>query len=344
MQNSTYIGALKMLIAQGQLTMQDVAEISRKRVLSALLPMAFRDGGAIHTPLSGTIPPRPLGSIDAVEAVQAAESYASQLNLEARALHPADSFLAAAPVTPSVTQTAAREQALVSQLAAQGLNLGEIAQRLPMRWDRLAQHVAALLTQGTLRRSRGDETTAVSPRLSAGDLAPDFRLPTLSGQSLRLSDLRGQRVWLVFNRQSTCALCNPHNAQIITMHEHMRQQGVQIVTVWGSSVEDLSQGIGTLRPPYPVLADPQDRTYNQYGLEMSLRGTLDARNLSTALQGIKMMGSKALKSDGELLRMPAEFLIGPDGIIEEAHYNSYGSDWLPMERVIEWAAAGTQAK
>ena len=32
------------------------------------------------------------------------------------------------------------------------------------------------------------------PRLSTGDLAPDFTLPTADGGSVTLSDLRGQHV------------------------------------------------------------------------------------------------------------------------------------------------------
>ena len=115
---------------------------------------------------------------------------------------------------------------------------------------------------------------------------------------------------------------------------------MQIVSVWGSTPQDLRTGVGKLHPPYPVLADPEDRIYDQYGLTKSLSGTLDVRNLPVMMQGFKMMGTAALKSDGELLRMPAEFLIDADGRIQEAHYNSYGTDWLPMERVLAWATSG----
>lgn len=132
-------------------------------------------------------------------------------------------------------------------------------------------------------------------------------------------------------------MCNPHHAQIIAMHERLRERGVQIVSVWGSPLGDLSSGIGKQRPPYPVLADPADETYDRYGLRMSLRGTLDPRNLPTMVKGFRMMGASALKDDGELYRMPAEFLISADGVIETAHDNSYGSDWLPMEHVLAWA-------
>lgn len=116
--------------------------------------------------------------------------------------------------------------------------------------------------------------------------------------------------------------------------------GVQTVSIWGLTVADLALGIGRQRPPYPVLADPDDHTYARYGLTHSLRGTLDPRNLGTIMQGFAMMGEAALKSDGELLRMPAEFLIGPDGMIERAHYTAFGADFLPLEDVIAWSQGG----
>ncbi len=336
LQGGSYVGALRMLIEMGQLTSDELIRITRDRVLAALLPIAWRDAATVLTPVSGQIPFRPLGSMDAHEAVKTTELHAAGLGRQARELSPSDCFLTT-DLTPVLPESAGQELVQVFHLASQGLNLGEIARRLPLRWDILTEHILRLVAQEALRSASSAEVPAVGPQLSVGQIAPDFRLTDISGETLRLLDLRGQPVWLLFNRQATCALCNPHHAQIIAMSEHLRARGVQIVSIWGSTVEDLHQGIGALRPPYPVLADPEDSTYDQYGLTMSLRGFLDVRNLPTMLQGVKMVGKAALKSDGELLRMPAEFLIGPDGSIQEAHYNSYGTDWLPMERVLAWA-------
>ena len=340
LQGTTYVGALRMLIEMGHLTPEELVQISRSRILAALLPIAWRDAATSLTPFGGQMPVRPLGGIDAREAVRTTELHAAVLGEQARELQPSDCFLASAAFQEATFVPAAQRpgQAQVYRLASQGLNLGEIARRLPMRWDILTEQVLALVAGGALRPAGSNEVPAVAPQLTAGQIAPDFRLTDISGETLRLSDLRGQPVWLLFNRQSTCAMCNPHHAQIITLSEHLRARGVQIVSVWGSSVTDLQQGIGALRPPYPVLADPKDTTYDQYGLTHSLRGFLDVRNLATTLQGLRMVGVAAsLKSDGELLRMPAEFLIGPDGEVQQAHYNSYGTDWLPLERVLAWA-------
>lgn len=45
-----------------------------------------------------------------------------------------------------------------------------------------------------------------------------------------------------------------------------------------------------------------------------------------------MMGASAPNSDGELLRMPAEFLIEAQGVIGRAHDAAFGED------VLAWAS------
>ncbi len=327
---------LATLVEGGHLEAKRLVELTRERVLSALLPLVWRTslveiGGVTVQSASA------LTSTNVAESVSAAELHAGALGKAEQNLRTADRFVASPLAT---AQSLATEQAkMVYHAALHGLSLGEMAKRHALRWDTLTRTVLELVHAGALRPETQAKAAArlVAGRLDAGHMAPDFCLPDFGGGDVRLSDLRGEKVWLIFNRQSTCALCNPHHTQIIAMNERMREKGVRIVSVWGSTVADLALGIGKLRPPYPVLADPQDETYDAYGLSHSLRGFFDLRNMPTAIEGLKMMGLSALKDDGELTRMPAEFLIGADGRIEVSHYNSYGVDWLPMERVLDWA-------
>ena len=49
------------------------------------------------------------------------------------------------------------------------------------------------------------------------------------------------------------------------------------------------------------------------------------------------MGGFGGGSDGELNRMPAEFLIDRDLRIQRAHYYRFGADHLSLDEVFEWA-------
>ena len=100
-------------------------------------------------------------------------------------------------------------------------------------------------------------------------------------------------------------------------------------------------GIGLQNPPYPVLADPQDTIYAKYGVERSLWGMLNPQNwkhLDGIREGMKMDTFKNTRSgDGEATRMPAEFLIDEQGMIEQVHYHAFAMDFLPLETLLtEW--------
>ncbi|WP_407539164.1 redoxin domain-containing protein [Deinococcus radiomollis] len=324
-------GTLATLLERQVVTSQELADLSRDRVLAALVPMALQE---VKVHASETAPPRNTGGINAEEGIHAAEAFAAQLTAAERKLRSGDRFYAVPTAASHTTPDSTEDK--VYRLALQGLPLGEIAYRLPMRWDQLVRAVTTLIAIGALGHEKRAQSR--SPLLRPGDLAPDFRLPVFGGGDLKLSQLRGKKVWLVFNRQATCMMCNPHNAAIIALHDQVRAAGIQVVTVWGSELKDLHEGIGQLRPPYPLLSDPQDVVYDGYGLQRSLLGALDSRNMPTIRQGLAMVGLRGLKADGEFTRMPAEFLIDEQGRVAHAHYNAYGTDWMPMEKVLTWAA------
>ena len=326
--------ALELLIERGYLTPQMLATLSHERLVAALLPLGDKVAQAHWNQLPANSSQH-AASASAERVLSETFRLLQNLTPSELALTPKHVLTANVLNAPSAADDAVGFQ--IYQSALRGLNLGDIATRLPMRWDYLVQAVSRLQNAEMVSVGRTTARRTVCEQLQPGEQAPDFALPALDGSLLHLAEMRGQPIWLIFNRQATCALCNPHNAQIIEMAPAMNARGIKIVTIWGSSLTDLNLGIGRLSPPYPVLADPHDQTYDRYGLRRSVLGTIDARNAATLAQGVAMLGPRFLKSDGELTRMPAEFLINPDGSIHHAHYNAFGADWLPMERVNEWA-------
>lgn len=329
----TVAGTVRALIEGGYLSLERFTQLMEQRVASTVLAL-----GSLPDVLTERFdaPPTPSQAdlaVDLPRVTQDVLEIERARSARAQVLTPTDRFQAfgPSPFAPDDDQVAALVYGAVQTTMA----LGEVSARLPLRWDLLTGHVADQVARRHLSWADGPRT--VARRVQAGEFAPDFTLTDMQGQRVSLSDFRGRRVWLLFNRQATCALCNPHHAAVIEMSRMAALADVQIVSVWGSDPQALRAGVGRMNPPYPVLSDPVDETYDRYGLHFSLAGTLDHRNLRTLVQGFRMMGPAALKSDGELTRMPAEFLIDERGVVEHAHYNTFGADWLSADTLLSWA-------
>jgi peroxiredoxin len=98
-----------------------------------------------------------------------------------------------------------------------------------------------------------------------GDKAPDFALPTLKGDTVRLSDYRRQVV--VLNLWATwCPPCVEETPSLKKFADEMAGRGVAVV---GISVDEdpnaLKEFISKYGLTYPVARDPQQAVTSRYG-------------------------------------------------------------------------------
>ena len=114
-------------------------------------------------------------------------------------------------------------------------------------------------------------------RLSQGSKAPDFEARDWNGKTIRLSAVPGKR-WLAFFRYASCPLCNLRVHQIVGKHEELTRGSLSVVAVFQSPSESIARNVGKQAPPFPIIADPDERLYALYGLETSLGGYLSPRN------------------------------------------------------------------
>jgi peroxiredoxin len=219
-------------------------------------------------------------------------------------------------------------------------NLLQIGTRAVLPWDALTRSVAVLEELGLIEDARGRREIARRyPKLDVGDTAPMFTLPSLDGTALSLGALRGKRTLLVFFRHAGCPFCNLHIHRLIEANDRLMRAGVQVVGVFGSSVQGLRERVGLQHPPFPLLADPDDAIHELYGTRRSLTGLLAPGMLATWLEGRKL-GVPHGSTDGEATRMPADFLIGPDLRVERAHYASNAAEHISLDVIERWAYQG----
>jgi peroxiredoxin len=170
-------------------------------------------------------------------------------------------------------------------------------------------------------------------RLAAGSTAPSFNLPSSAGQAISLESLMGKRVLLIFQRFVGCPMCNLHIHKLMQQADSVKAKGYEIVVVYESSLENLKSYTDGEKIPLTMLADPNGEVYAAYGIGSSfgkiMGGMFFHGDMGHAMKGKKLYKGK-YKADGNMNRLVADFIIGPDGKIERAHYGTSGSDHLPL--------------
>lgn len=141
-------GVVHQLTGAGDLTAEELARLAHERLTSALTPLYWN----LTVPLLRPGRSNDLANVVTRTPVQAAliESgwYALALGPEERALKPSDRFKG---TMMQLVDHSCSPVEVTWSAAQRGLSLGEIARRLPLRWDILTGHVAGLVARRLLK-------------------------------------------------------------------------------------------------------------------------------------------------------------------------------------------------
>ena len=117
----------------------------------------------------------------------------------------------------------------------------------------IAAIVALMLFFGS-RAARNNRANGSAKGQLIGNLAPDFELPALDGNNLKLSDLRGKAVLLNF-WATYCGPCKIEMPWFVELQKEYGPQGFQIVGVAmdDASTEDIAKFAKEMGVNYPIL-------------------------------------------------------------------------------------------
>jgi peroxiredoxin len=222
-------------------------------------------------------------------------------------------------------------------------NLAAVAINAVLPWDELIRGINHLESIGFIEPSAAQRGLMRKyKRLQKTDLAPAFTLPTLDGSSVSLGSLRGKRTLLTFFRHAGCPFCNLRVHHLIEAYPRLERLGVQVIGVFGSSLESLRARVGQQNPPFPLLADPDDAIHNLYGTGHSVLGFMASfapNGIAAFLEGSRL-GVTHGNADGEATRMPADFLIGANLRIEAALYGGNAFEHIGIKTLEQWGQNG----
>jgi len=137
------------------------------------------------------------------------------------------------------------------------------------------------------------------PRLTAGDLAPDFTLPTADGGSVTLSDLRGTHVIVYFYPAAGTPGCTLEAVNFRDASAVLAAAGYRLVGVSPDSPARLASFAADETLQYPLLSDEDHAVLEEWGAwgEKTLYGRL--------ITGV----------------IRSTVVVDPDGHVELAQYN-----------------------
>lgn len=101
--------------------------------------------------------------------------------------------------------------------------------------------------------------------LKAGDKAPDFELPSDGDETVRLSDLRGQKVILYFYPKDDTPGCTTEACEFRDRLPDIESQGATVLGISPDSVQSHQKFKAKYELPFTLLADRDHKVAEAYG-------------------------------------------------------------------------------
>lgn len=100
---------------------------------------------------------------------------------------------------------------------------------------------------------------------SIGDQAPDFTLPSTSGDDLSLASLRGKKVILYFYPRDNTPGCTTESVDFRDRYEEIQKLGAEVVGVSKDSMASHHRFRDKYELPFPLLTDADNEVAKRYG-------------------------------------------------------------------------------
>lgn len=106
--------------------------------------------------------------------------------------------------------------------------------------------------------------------LKPGDVAPDFSLPDAEGNTVSLSDFRGQRVVLYFYPRDNTPGCTKEACSFRDAYSDYQAQDVVVLGISTDDAKSHHKFVTKFDLPFPLLSDEEGKVstaYESYGLK-----------------------------------------------------------------------------
>jgi peroxiredoxin Q/BCP len=180
----------------------------------------------------------------------------------------------------------------------------------------------------------------ITLQTQAQQQATDFAATSMDGQTFRLSDLKGKKIFLSFFRNGACALCNLRVHEISQHQKAFDEAGIVVIAVFESPAADMKPYVGQQKPDFVLLSDPDGKLYEKYGIKTSselVNAVMSSPEVGARVKEADEAGFKLTPQQGSnFFRIPAEVLIDEDFNIVKIHHCDQLINHLPIEEVLRF--------
>ncbi|MBA3488488.1 MAG: thioredoxin-dependent thiol peroxidase [Longispora sp.] len=139
----------------------------------------------------------------------------------------------------------------------------------------------------------------MTEKLTPGDIAPDFTLPTDSGGEISLKELRGRKVILYAYPTAMTPGCTTQACDFRDSIASLKSQGYEVLGISPDSTKKLAEFVRRDALTFPLLSDEDKSVLTAYGAYG------EKKNYGKTFIGV----------------IRSTFVIDEDGNIEHAFYN-----------------------
>ncbi len=196
----------------------------------------------------------------------------------------------------------------------------------------IAREAAPADEQGHTASKAAASAEDIAP-LGVGSEMPSAHLQTLEGETIDLREMvTEQPAVLVFYRGGWCPYCTAHLAELAKQHDELKAMGFQVIGISPDTHEAAAVTVKEKDLPYTLLADPEMKAAQNFGLAFELSSFTAAKY---RIAGIPL-GEKDSARRNQL-PVPAVYLVENGGNIAFAHYDPGYKTRLDGEKLMEAA-------
>lgn len=189
---------------------------------------------------------------------------------------------------------------------------------------------AAAATANADERHVSDSAADAKP-LEVGQSTPNARLLTADSKEIALRDVTaGKPTVIVFFRGAWCPFCTRHLASLSSVLPKLKERGYQVIAISPDTPEAMKKIEGPADVAY--YSDPLIEAASRYGLAFRLDEKTSQRYKGF---GIKIQPIDGIA--GDILPVPAVFILNDKGEIVFAHANADYRKRLSADEILEAA-------